>query len=351
MEKHEARICRICWNTNNWTCPSGPEGKALGKSYEATNGFGHEEWLFRQEFQIDGFQYGFIQPIGKYLSRYEGNTYDLMLYAINSRDKTKYWVGNLKSVEVLTASQREKYSSLFEKKGWNRIIEEEALDVAKKTGILKRRIAKGNYFEPNVRFRAGQITENIYDTFLEHEVDDPPITSHRYTLLRVDRLHDFDRSGSGFRFDEGSLKLGSSNTTAKSNRARSAPKEPVLSHNKLMHEFHKYLKKQYNNQEIRRECPSNDNRVDLVRKDGKDFIFYELKTYRHVRTSIRVALGQILEYALFPKNSYAKKVVIVTDVPPDAKTETYIRHLVKQVKIPLGFIYFDLKTNAILLEI
>ena len=74
------KYCRICWNTRYWREPTGEAAKIeTGRSYVRENGFGHEEWLFNfawiQPLPTDSdrhVKYGFLQPIGKYRSTYEG---------------------------------------------------------------------------------------------------------------------------------------------------------------------------------------------------------------------------------------------------------------------------------------
>lgn len=58
-------ICRIYWNDKNWIKPSGWNLKNTGDSYEALNGFGHEEWLLDNSKEIDGYHYTFLQPLLK----------------------------------------------------------------------------------------------------------------------------------------------------------------------------------------------------------------------------------------------------------------------------------------------
>lgn len=83
------KYCRICWNTKKWKQPTGEAEKLeTGKSYVAENGFGHEEWLFNFSWLLTGghfagntpYLYGFLQPIGKYYSKYKGKIFSALLY-------------------------------------------------------------------------------------------------------------------------------------------------------------------------------------------------------------------------------------------------------------------------------
>ena len=60
------KLCRICWNTNDWRKPSGaiPSDE---NSFAGSLGFGMEEWLFNYEWLIeeDGkeYKYGYLTAI------------------------------------------------------------------------------------------------------------------------------------------------------------------------------------------------------------------------------------------------------------------------------------------------
>jgi hypothetical protein len=41
-------------------------------------------------------------------------------------------------------------------------------------------------------------------------------------------------------------------------------------------------------------------RIDLVVRTGEGYEFYEIKTYGSARACIREAIGQLLEYAMWP---------------------------------------------------
>lgn len=84
----EKRVARICWNKYGWVKPSGKEGKSRYKdSHEAQYGYGHEEWLFDIGKTINGYHYGFLEPVRKQQNAYAGNTYDIWLYTINEVSK------------------------------------------------------------------------------------------------------------------------------------------------------------------------------------------------------------------------------------------------------------------------
>ena len=100
------KYCRLCWNTANWTRPTGEAAALETKSYVSTHGFGHEEWLFDMAWPLRGYKgsedsycYGFLQPIGKYRTKYVGQEMDVCLYTI-SPEKVRLFVGIIRGVYV-----------------------------------------------------------------------------------------------------------------------------------------------------------------------------------------------------------------------------------------------------------
>ena len=349
-DKPNSRICRICWNTNGWTEPSGTKGKSKGISFEKRYGFGNEEWLFRKDFRIDGFQYGFLEPINKFPQKYQGETLDLHLYTIDGEINQKYWVGEIRSVEVLTDDQIMEIRKTYIDKGWMKTMENELKDLQiTLSSEIKKEIKKKTFFLPNVRFKVSNI--NLLSEIVPVVKNDPIISANRYILLHMKGKPKAKVIQKGFNFAGGNLDPGPLSEISKCHKFKQTSKESPLTHNKLISEFQKYLQKKFGKSNVRRECPSNENRIDLVRRDNDSFIFYEIKTYNHVRTSLRVGIGQLLEYTLFPDEQFAVKIVLVTETEPDTDTVRYIRHMNKFLKIPFGFIYFDLLKNEIALEI
>ena len=97
------KITRICWNTENWERPSGPEGKSKAEgSFEQKYHFGHEEWLFDERMILsDGYLYGYLQALLR-PDCHKGKTYDIHLFSINSDTQDRLYVGCLRNAEVLT---------------------------------------------------------------------------------------------------------------------------------------------------------------------------------------------------------------------------------------------------------
>jgi hypothetical protein len=119
------KYCRICWNTKYWHEPTGEAAKLeQGKAYVRENGFGHEEWLFNFSWLQPGpkgqsglFRYGFLQPIGKFLSKYQGQTFDVFLYTV-SPDSKRLAVGVIHELYVPMDDELGAAARQMRKNGW-----------------------------------------------------------------------------------------------------------------------------------------------------------------------------------------------------------------------------------------
>ena len=93
------------------------------------------------------------------------------------------------------------------------------------------------------------------------------------------------------------------------------------------------------------ESTIDNRRIDVALKDARGYVFYEIKTYPSLRTSVREALGQLLEYAHYPESHNAHKLIIVTQSTHSNQdkqvVQQYIAQLRKLYKLPIYLCYFD----------
>lgn len=117
---NEKRVCRITWNQDfGWIRPSGPYGKSKDvESHEFINGFGHEEWLFDTGKLIEGYHYGFLQPINAHPKTYEGRIFDIWLYTIDGVSGKRYWIGEIKNLIVINNDEAVNITDSYRTRGW-----------------------------------------------------------------------------------------------------------------------------------------------------------------------------------------------------------------------------------------
>lgn len=126
----EEKIARICWSTNLWQKPSGPEGKSRNKkAYEYITGYGHEEWLLDTEKTIDGYHYSCLQAIGAHRDKYIGKKFNISLYSINNNTKERWWIGEIKNVEITTQDESKKIYKIYKRNKWLKEMESQLADV------------------------------------------------------------------------------------------------------------------------------------------------------------------------------------------------------------------------------
>jgi len=348
----EPKISRITWNTQGWVKPSGRAGKSQNPSFEKEHGFGHEEWLFDGDKVIGGYKYGFLEPINKYISKYEGRIFDISLYTRNCDIEKSFWVTTLKNVEVLTKAASAEILQLYIDKGWYQEMLSDLYNINLDADQLDKCIQENSSVLFNVKFTANQL--NHISTELIPIDEDNDILSNRYTLMNVSQTVQnkyYELEKTGFSFDDsGSLDI----DLAKSGKRKSRSKEIELElkHNLIQQRFLSYLQKKYGKETVKSECKAHGaSRIDIVQKTDTGFIFYEIKTYNNLKTSIRESIGQLLEYCLYPNVQEAKKLVLVSHVKPSDELISYFTMIKKIINIPLGYIHFDIEAEEIISEI
>ena len=116
-----------------------------------------------------------------------------------------------------------------------------------------------------------------------------------------------------------------------------------LQHNELSNDMVAYLKN-YGYKKVKQE----DHYVDITCENAVgEKIFFEIKTAQTVRSAIREALGQLLEYNHYPNEKKADKLIIVTKLEPEKADVQYLNYLRETYKIPVYYQYFDMNQKVL----
>jgi hypothetical protein len=340
---NEQRIARLAYNTNGWVLPSGFEGKSKSReSYEFKNGYAHEEWLLDLNKTINGYHYGFLEPINKNYSKYIGQVFDIYLFTINSFTNEKFWVGKLSNVEIIDEETSEKVKSAYIQKGWYKEMERDL----EMQGLDSSKIGKwpGMHLF-NLRFKTENFEKYPDNTYVQN--DDPSISSFHYVLLHVNETPKIEKQANG------KFILGRCNPSRRFEGKKITKKieerlvEYPFIHHQISKALEKTLKESYD--EV---YPEHDTgfktSVDLVGVKGKKIHFFEIKTYSDTRTCIRQAIGQLLEYCCYPDRCLADELYIVT--PHNIKDEkliTYLKSLKKNIGVPIRYLAYNLEERKI----
>lgn len=120
-----------------------------------------------------------------------------------------------------------------------------------------------------------------------------------------------------------------------------------LTHNHIQNELYKILIENHPADKIGTEIKSNIGSIDLVRVSDSKYIFYEIKTSNSIKTSIRQALSQLLEYAYWNNIEGINMLVIVAPNKPTLESKKYLDKLRSKFNVPIYFQFFDLSTSKL----
>ncbi len=310
------KIARIAYNSNEWQKPSGSARKLEAKNtYYSQYGFGHEEWLFRSEWLIDGWRYTFVQGVNKSRNKLikGGQPFDLTLFTIQP-DKERRYVAEIHDVECLDDQQTAAAVAKFKELGWYQTM----LDEIKAVGGIVTGLDDTKYTNSvvNVRFRQENVRRFEPRTYAKS--GDPVLKLSRYQLFDIGEIEKKNDKSEDVA-KKGSTELPTATTfTRCASPAVECTPEHVWMQEKLMTE----LRVEYPNAHILRE----QDYIDVSVQTDRELILFEIKSDLEPRAVIRQALGQILEYAYHPnrKHKLPVQLVIVGRRPLTSLDKTYL---------------------------
>ena len=115
-------VARLCWNSKSWTRPTGEAASAETDTYATQTRYGHEEWLFNFQRVLDGWKYGFLQPVNKSYAKVQGQTINVHFYTISPK-REWFYVGRIPACEVLTEKQAADARAAFRANGGRKDME------------------------------------------------------------------------------------------------------------------------------------------------------------------------------------------------------------------------------------
>lgn len=330
------KIARICWNSNNWIKPSGRIGKSNNKdSYEYQNGYGHEEWLLDTTKLINGYHYGYIQAVGKHRDTYLSQIFDVSLYSINSQTKERWWVGEIKKLEVISAEESEKIYKTYKKNGWYKEMVSQLKEVDANIKEFKDFVTPDIFSV--VRYKPENL--NLLEQPLKFSANDPVVTSNYYNLKNKKLDPTFLETRNSFYFIAG-------HNAGKANSIRSYSehnKNISLLHNQIQTTLYNMLCVTFGDSCVGTEISCNlGNRIDIVVKEKDKYSLYEIKVLNNAKSCIREAMGQLMEYAFYNDKMNIKKLVIVSPHKLTNSDEQYLDRLNKIFGLPLKYMQFNI---------
>jgi hypothetical protein len=343
----EKRVARLAWNDNGWIMPSGTFGKSDHQdSHEAKYGYGHEEWLFDTSKLIKGFHYGFLEPVGKEQDAYSSKVYDVWLYTINKETRKRFWIGEINNLIVIDRDEADDVKKTYIEKSWLAEMEEQI----KVSGANEEGFSSWQGIDLfNVKFKPVDIFVN--DPYFELSDKHPIHEQSRYSFahLKSEYIIETEQDDT-FNFNS-SIDNGEEDKNPRTRTLHRQPKaiEIVYLHKAISDSLTKVLRLIHGKENVTREHHAGygANKIDIVVQTKSQLIFYEIKTYNSLKTSVREAFGQLIEYCYYPNKRKANELIIVTQLPADKHTKIYFKHLRETFKLPIYYQAYNIETKTL----
>lgn len=328
------RYCRLCWNTLGWRRPSGDARHAEVGSYVTRHGFGHEEWLFNNEWQVNGYRYAFLQPINKSHAGFEGQTFSVFLYTRRPFGGAEA-VGVIRNLHVPLRAELAAVKKEYVRRGWLEQMGEDLKLIGVSPGLIEHAPVDSIV---NVRFSPEEV--DVFDPrpaiAKTHALSS---RSHRYIAYK---WTDEWAAIAGTQPHAGGKRT-SSQLKSEKRQARKGTLNTEVDphHTRLQNRLFKTLQKQG------RDVEYENNWVDLSLHEDTGTTYFEIKMATSVRRCVRDALGQLLDYAHFPSDSRAERLVVVGDVFPKQNDKEYLGYLRTTYKLPVYYARFNWDKNEL----
>ena len=332
--KMHDKFSRICWNTSGWRKPTGDAVHVeTGQTYVAAHHFGHEEWLFNFEWLINGYRYGFLQPIGKFYQKYKGNSCSVLVYTVTPEQETLL-VAKISDAYIPDEDELRRVLRKYEDSGW---LDGMRADIEIIGGDLKAIDDPKPAEIANIRFRPENV--QVFDPM-------PRVTANHRFAKKPRFYHPFNWDG--ILPDTEVLPPPHDEidpTRSERERTRAAQEGTRVDprHVRLQNRLYRRLCQKYGKSNVWYE----NSYVDLTLNESIGCTYFEIKMESTAKRCIRSALGQLLEYAHYPTHCRAKRLVVVGDVRPTDADRQYVSYLRDKYQIPIYYRQFHWEANEL----
>ena len=327
--KPDHYIARLSFNTKGWRAPAGDaQAQEEDGTYNQQNRFGHEDWLFRNEWLVDGWRYSFIQGVNKSRNRLLqlGRSFNVTLFTIDDQQRRRF-VATIYSVECLSDTQADAALALFKQRGWLDVMRQDIQDINGNATALGSDPRAKHVL--NVRFRIENVA--MFGPAVFAAPNEPVQKLNRYTLTDMQSL---DRKIRHERFWGRSGSETPPNTVPYVRRA-SAPVVCSPEHAAIQSRLVGELKTEFPAAQILCE----EDFVDVVVKTQTEILMFEIKSDQNPLTVLRQGIGQILEYAYHPsrRRSLPVRLFIVGREPLKNLDREYLDRLRTEFNLPIDY--------------
>lgn len=334
----ERRLMRLVYNEDNWQVPMERywnkdwQGR-LDKAHHEQYGFGFEEWLFNSRYNIDGIQYGYVRGVDT-MPASASFINELYLYTLNPQTSQKYLIAKLCDVTIYRSDEEveKEVLEVFED-GREKMLME--LEMVKADTIFLKKIP----LLPNISFELEKAIIYPEPILLSEDV----LKSTRFIPNKVQgdiealvQKIEKEIKDPKINFDEGN----GTGSNSYSQNIIGGKRDVNRSHADITNDLHEYLikAKDYKSFKISTEKTRvGNNLVDCAAKGKNGYIFFEVKTTNSFLTNVRLALGQIIEYALLDNSIKVEKLIIVGPAQPKDRDLIYFDILKEKLSLPLYY--------------
>lgn len=322
-------LARLAYNSQRWWRPTqANEVREAGNSYRSTHGFGHEDWLFRNEWLLDGWRYGFVQGVNrsrKKLLRHD-QPFHLRLFTMPPSGGRRA-VAEIREAECLNDELAREAVAAFEQQGWLDVMRAEVTAA----GGRAERLGENTHapYMLNLRYRLDRVRWLDKDTPLSPADSVQRIT--RYTMVLAGTA--MESALPTWRGRAGTLDL-----TGDDERRRFVPGRWITyspEHLRMQKSLVEQLRQRYPGAIITYE----EDFVDVTVRTESEILLIEVKSDLHPLSVVRQALGQILEYAYHPRRAYELpvKLVIAGRRPLEGDDLSYFEQIKQRFSLPVDY--------------
>lgn len=145
------------------------------------------------------------------------------------------------------------------------------------------------------------------------------------------------------------FSAGHNKTKLSSTRTTKAKKAVVsLEHKRIQDHMYIQLSEEFGSNVSTENATGFGTSIDVVVDRGNaDYVFYELKTDSNIKSCVRQALSQLMEYSYWGDKQLASELVIVSPNRVTDGVRIYLKSLREKFNIPIYYQHFDLTTNRL----
>lgn len=173
-------VARLAYNSHHWRRPAtAAEVQEAGDTYRSENGFGHEDWLFRDEWQLDGWRYAFVQGVNSSRAKLlrESTPFNLRLFTMRASGDRRA-VAEIRGVECLDDEAAETAVAAYKRLGWLNTMRAEIAAAGGRPAALEETGYAPHML--NLRYRIKNL--KMLDSEIPLPPDDPVHRLTRYGL-------------------------------------------------------------------------------------------------------------------------------------------------------------------------